>query len=62
TILLFYRLPFLVIHATKPQSITDVAALANQNSAQSSQISSSFQELLNTAQHLQTSVGQFKVS
>jgi len=44
------------------QSITDVAALANQNSAQSSQISLSFQELLNTAQHLQTSVGQFKVS
>ncbi len=44
------------------QSMTDVATLANKNSAQSSQISSSFQELLNTAQHLQISVGQFKVS
>ncbi|BAU09841.1 methyl-accepting chemotaxis sensory transducer with phytochrome sensor [Leptolyngbya sp. NIES-3755] len=44
------------------QSMTDVAALANKNSAQSSQISSSFQELLTTAQQLQTSVGQFKVS
>ena len=44
------------------QSMTDVATLANKNSAQSSQISSSFQELLTTAQQLQTSVGQFKVS
>jgi methyl-accepting chemotaxis protein PixJ len=44
------------------QSMSDVATLANKNSAQSSQISASFQELLNTAQQLQTSVGQFKVS
>ncbi|MCU0551437.1 MAG: GAF domain-containing protein [Leptolyngbya sp. Prado105] len=44
------------------QSMTDVATLASKNSAQSSQISASFQELLNTAQQLQTSVGQFKVS
>ena len=44
------------------QSMTDVATLANKNSAQSSQISSSFQELLTTAQQLQTSVGQFKVN
>lgn len=44
------------------QAMTDVATLANKNSAQSGQISSSFQELLSTAQQLQTSVGQFKVS
>ncbi|GAP94539.1 circadian input kinase A [Leptolyngbya sp. NIES-2104] len=44
------------------QAMTDVATLANKNSAQSGQISASFQELLTTAQHLQTSVGQFKVS
>lgn len=43
------------------QVITDVATLANKNSAQSSEISASFQELLNTAQQLQTSIGQFKV-
>lgn len=44
------------------QAMTDVATLANKNSAQSSQISASFQELLTTAQQLQTSVGQFKVN
>jgi methyl-accepting chemotaxis protein PixJ len=44
------------------QAMTDVATLANKNSAQSSQISASFQELLTTAQQLQANVGQFKVS
>ncbi|MEP0979569.1 GAF domain-containing protein [Leptolyngbya sp. FACHB-17] len=44
------------------QAMTDVADLANKNSEQSNQISTSFQELLNTAQQLQVSVTQFKVS
>ena len=44
------------------QAMTDVATLANKNSAQSNQISTSFQELMVTAQQLQTSVGQFKVN
>jgi methyl-accepting chemotaxis protein PixJ len=44
------------------QAMTDVATLANKNSAQSNEISASFQELLMTAQQLQTSVGQFKVN
>lgn len=44
------------------QAMTDVATLANKNSAQSSQISTSFQDLMVTAQQLQTSVGQFKVN
>ncbi|NDJ19683.1 GAF domain-containing protein [Myxacorys almedinensis A] len=44
------------------QAMTDVATLANKNSAQSNQISASFQELITTAQQLQTSVGQFKVN
>ncbi len=44
------------------QAMTDVATLANKNSAQSNQISTSFQELMVTAQQLQTSVEQFKVN
>ncbi len=44
------------------QAMTDVATLATKNSAQSHQISTSFQDLMVTAQQLQTSVGQFKVS
>jgi methyl-accepting chemotaxis protein PixJ len=44
------------------QAMTDVATLATKNSAQSSQISTSFQDLMVTAQQLQTSVGQFKVN
>ncbi len=44
------------------QAMTDVSTIANKTSAQTSQISASFQELLTTAQQLQTSVGQFKVN
>jgi methyl-accepting chemotaxis protein PixJ len=44
------------------QAMTDVATLANKNTAQSGQLSTSFQELMITAQQLQTSVGQFKVN
>jgi methyl-accepting chemotaxis protein PixJ len=44
------------------QAMTDVATLATKNSAQSSQISTSFQDLMVTARQLQTSVGQFKVN
>jgi methyl-accepting chemotaxis protein PixJ len=44
------------------QSMTDVAAIANQTAADSVQISDSFQELLATAEQLQSSVGQFKVN
>lgn len=44
------------------QAMTDVATLANKNSAHSNQISASFQELIATAQQLQTSVGKFKVN
>jgi methyl-accepting chemotaxis protein PixJ len=43
-------------------AMTDVAAIANKTSAHSSQISTSFQDLLTTAQQLQSSVGQFKVN
>ncbi|NJR49915.1 MAG: hypothetical protein HC780_10465 [Leptolyngbyaceae cyanobacterium CSU_1_3] len=44
------------------QAMSDVATLANKNTAQSGQLSTSFQELMVTAQQLQTSVGQFKVN
>jgi len=44
------------------QVMTDVAAIANQTAADSVQISDSFQELLATAEQLQSSVGQFKVN
>ena len=42
--------------------MTDLAEIANKTSADSVEISTSFQELLATAQELQDSVGQFKVS
>jgi len=44
------------------QAMSDVAAIANKNSTDSTHISASFQELLTTAQQLQASVGQFKVN
>ncbi|NJR37929.1 MAG: GAF domain-containing protein [Leptolyngbyaceae cyanobacterium CSU_1_4] len=44
------------------QAMSDVAAIANKNSTDSTHISASFQELLATAQQLQASVGQFKVN
>ena len=44
------------------KTMTDLAAVANKTSADSVQISTSFQELLTTAQELEASVGQFKVS
>ncbi|HCF27722.1 MAG TPA: chemotaxis protein [Cyanobacteria bacterium UBA11049] len=44
------------------QVMTDVAANANQTAADSVQISDSFQELLATAEQLQSSVGRFKVN
>ncbi len=44
------------------QTMTNVAEIANKTSADSVQISASFQELLDTAEELQSSVGQFKVS
>jgi methyl-accepting chemotaxis protein PixJ len=44
------------------QAMSDVAAIANKTSSDSSHIAASFQELLTTAQQLQTSVGQFKVN
>jgi methyl-accepting chemotaxis protein PixJ len=44
------------------QTMTNVAETANKTSADSVQISASFQELLDTAEELQSSVGQFKVS
>lgn len=44
------------------KTMTDLAQVANQTSADSVQISTSFQELLATAQELEASVGQFKVS
>ncbi len=43
-------------------AMTDVAAIANRTSSHSTQISTSFQDLLATAQQLQASVGQFKVN
>jgi methyl-accepting chemotaxis protein PixJ len=43
-------------------AMTDVAAIANRTSTHSTQISTSFQDLLTTAQQLQASVGQFKVN
>ena len=44
------------------KTMTDLAAVANKTSADSVEISTSFQELLTTAQELEASVGQFKVS
>jgi methyl-accepting chemotaxis protein PixJ len=44
------------------QTMTKVAEIVNKTSADSVQISASFQELLATAEELQASVGQFKVS
>ncbi|MBE9182146.1 GAF domain-containing protein [Oculatella sp. LEGE 06141] len=44
------------------QAMADVAAIANKASANSTEISASFEELLTTAQQLQASVGQFKVN
>jgi methyl-accepting chemotaxis protein PixJ len=43
------------------QTMTDVAAIANQTSDDSKEISASFKELLAMAQNLQASVNQFKV-
>ena len=43
------------------EAMTDVTSLANKTFANSSQISQSFQELLETSQDLQTSVSRFKV-
>nr|MDJ0727974.1 GAF domain-containing protein [Prochloraceae cyanobacterium] len=44
------------------KTMTDLAEIANKTSADSVEISMSFQELLATARELQDSVGQFKVS
>ena len=44
------------------QAMSDVAAIANKTSTDSSQIAASFQGLLTTAQQLQANVGQFKVN
>ncbi|MBD2461385.1 GAF domain-containing protein [Oscillatoria sp. FACHB-1407] len=44
------------------QTMQNVVAIANKTSTDSVQISTSFQDLLTTAQELQASVGQFKVS
>ncbi|MGF1486983.1 MAG: GAF domain-containing protein, partial [Prochloraceae cyanobacterium] len=44
------------------KTMTDLAEIANKTSADSVEISTSFQELLETARELQDSVGQFKVS
>jgi methyl-accepting chemotaxis protein PixJ len=44
------------------QTMQAVVAIANKTSADSVEISASFQELLTTAQKLQASVGQFKVN
>ena len=44
------------------RTMTDLAEVANKTSTNSVQISTSFQELLVTAEELQASVGQFKVS
>jgi methyl-accepting chemotaxis protein PixJ len=46
---------------TVAETMTDVAAIAQQTSAEATQISTSFQALLATAETLQTSIGQFKV-
>ncbi|MBD1849034.1 GAF domain-containing protein [Cyanobacteria bacterium FACHB-502] len=47
---------------TVTATMTDVAAIVQQTSQEAIQISASFQELLKTAEALQTSVDQFKVS
>ena len=44
------------------KTMTDLATVANKTSADSVEISTSFQELLTTARELEASVGQFKVS
>ena len=44
------------------KTMTDLAEVAHKTSADSVEISTSFQELLETAQELEASVGQFKVS
>jgi methyl-accepting chemotaxis protein PixJ len=43
------------------ETMTDVAAIANQTSTGATQVSASFKELLTVAQELQASAGQFKV-
>jgi methyl-accepting chemotaxis protein PixJ len=43
------------------QTMTGVATIADQNSAEAMQVSDSFKQLLDVAQALQTEVGQFKV-
>lgn len=43
------------------QTMTEVAAIANKTTADSTEISTSFQELLTMAQNLQASAAQFKV-
>lgn len=44
------------------ETMTDVAAIANQTSTEATQVSTSFKELLAVAQELQASAGQFKVN
>ena len=44
------------------QTMTDVAAIANQTSNEATLVSASFKELLEVANELQASAGQFKVS
>lgn len=44
------------------ETITDVAGIASKTSARSTQVLSAFQELLDVAKDLQTTVGQFKLS
>lgn len=44
------------------QTMSDVAAIANQTSTEATQVSASFKELLEVAQQLQSSAAQFKVS
>ncbi len=47
--------------ASVTQTMTGVATIADQNSAEAIQVSDSFKHLLDVAQALQTEVGQFKV-
>jgi methyl-accepting chemotaxis protein len=46
---------------TVTQTMQDVAAIANKTSTEANQVSSSFEQLRQVAQTLQTGVGQFKV-
>ncbi len=50
------------VSETVTQTMQEVSAIANKTSLETSQVSSSFEQLRQIAQKLQTSIGQFKMS